>query len=162
MSEHAHGAVPRTPLMAVGGLIVMTLIMVAVVRLTGWGDNPHPPAQTVAERSLRFSDLSNGGIAVHDASNGLLLEELAPGSNGFLRGALRGLSRERKRSGIGPEPALRLSGRSDGRLLLEDPQTGRLIDLGSFGPTNAAVFARLLTAVPSEPETLALHNRTGP
>lgn len=162
MSEHAHSAIPRTPLLAVGGLIVMTLVMVAVVQLTGWGENHRPPAQTVAERSLRFSDLSNGGIAVHDAADGRLLEELAPGSNGFLRGALRGLSRERKRSGIGPEPALRLSGRSDGRLLLEDPQIGRMIDLGSFGPTNAAVFARLLTAIPSEPSKLALHHGTGP
>jgi putative photosynthetic complex assembly protein len=161
MSSHAHDAVPRTPLMAVGGLILMTLVMVAVVRLTGWGDNHRLPAQVVAERSLHFSDLSNGGIAVHDAASGQLLEQLAPGSNGFLRGALRGLSRERKRSGIGPEPSLRLSGHSDGRLLLEDPQTGRMIDLGSFGPTNAAVFARLLTAVPSEPAKLALNHGTG-
>ena len=162
MSEHSHGTVPRTPLMAVGGLILASLLMVAVVRLTGVGEVRTPMTQVVAERSLRFSDQADGGIAVHDAANGQLLERLAPGSNGFLRGALRGLSRERKRSGIGPEPALRLSGRSDGRLLLEDPQTGRLIDLGSFGSTNAAVFARLLTATPSEPSKLALNHRTGP
>ena len=38
-----------------------------------------------------------------------------------------------------------LIGRADGRLTLADPATGARIDLEAFGPTNAGVFARLLT-----------------
>ena len=34
---------------------------------------------------------------------------------------------------------------ADGRLSLQDEATGRSIDLGAFGPTNAAVFAHLMT-----------------
>jgi hypothetical protein len=34
----------------------------------------------------------------------------------------------------------------DGRLTLQDPATGRNLDLLAFGPTNAALFARLLAA----------------
>jgi hypothetical protein len=39
-----------------------------------------------------------------------------------------------------------LIGRTDGRLTLQDPSTGQRIDLESFGPTNAAVFASLRLA----------------
>ena len=78
---------------------------------------------------------------------------LAPGSNGFIRGVLRGLVRERKRRGIGAETPFRLSYLTDGRLLLADPATGRVIDLGAFGPTNTAAFARLL----ERPLTLSQH-----
>jgi hypothetical protein len=39
-----------------------------------------------------------------------------------------------------------LVGRVDGRLTLSDPQTGRVVDLESFGTSNSGVFARLLAA----------------
>ena len=74
------------------------------------------------------------------------LAVLAPGTNGFARGVLRGLARERRRSDIGMEPPFRLARWSDGRLTLEDPTTGRRIELGAFGPTNAEVFAALMLA----------------
>ena len=59
---------------------------------------------------------------------------------------MRGLARERKRQGIGPELPFQLVGRADGRLTLIDPGTGRRVDLESFGPTNAAAFVRLMAA----------------
>jgi putative photosynthetic complex assembly protein len=57
---------------------------------------------------------------------------------------MRGLARERRRQGVGADIPFQLIGRSDGRLTLVDPGTGRRVDLESFGPTNAAVFARLM------------------
>ena len=62
----------------------------------------------------------------------------------IMRGALRALARERKKRGLGPEQPFELIARKDGRLTLHDPATGVRIDLESFGPTNAGVFARLL------------------
>ena len=62
---------------------------------------------------------------------------VAPGTNGFLRGVLRGLARERKLERSAIEPPFRLTRWADGRLSLEDPATGRRIDdLEAFGPTN--------------------------
>ena len=53
---------------------------------------------------------------------------------------------ERKRQGIDDVIPFTLIGRADGRLTLLDTATGRRVDLASFGPTNAAVFARILAA----------------
>ena len=58
---------------------------------------------------------------------------------------MRGLVRDRKRQDLGAEAPFRLTRWADGRLSLQDEATGRSIDLGAFGPTNAAVFAHLMT-----------------
>jgi putative photosynthetic complex assembly protein len=63
---------------------------------------------------------------------------------------LRALARERQKRDLGAGPAFELIARADGRLTLNDPATGERLDLESFGPTNAAVFARLLTAGPQQ------------
>ncbi len=135
---------PRAPLIAVGGLLVATVLTVAAVRYTGIGVVRVADAPTVAVREFRFEDRSDGSIAVLDASSQAVVETVAPGTNGFLRGTMRGLARERKRQGIGSEMPFRMIGHADGRLTLEDPGTGRRVDLGSFGPTNAAAFAGLM------------------
>ena len=58
---------------------------------------------------------------------------------------LRALARERKKRDLGSGPPFELLARADGRLTLVDPSTGARIDLESFGPANAGVFARLMT-----------------
>ncbi|MFN5254812.1 MAG: photosynthetic complex assembly protein PuhC, partial [Limnohabitans sp.] len=68
------------------------------------------------------------------------------GEQGFLRSTLRALARERQREKISAEAPFLLIGRTDGRLTLLDPATGQRIDLESFGPSNAAVFAGLRLA----------------
>lgn len=143
----AYSGLPRIPLFAAGGLAVMTLIVVSFVQLTGIGAVRVPDAAAVSVREFRFEDRTDGSIVVLDARDNHLVETVAPESNGFLRGTMRGLARERKREGVGPEVPFRLIGRADGRLTLQDPGTGRRVDLESFGPTNAAVFARLM-AIP--------------
>jgi putative photosynthetic complex assembly protein len=145
MSEtHADAQVPRLPLMAAGALALCTLMAVAMVRMTGIGAMPVEDAAPVSTREFRFEDRANGSIVILNAADGRLVDTVAPESNGFLRGTMRGLARERKRQGVGPEVAFRLIGLADGRLTLLDPGTGRRVDLESFGPTNAAVFARLM------------------
>ncbi len=150
MSEFTDSAFPKAPLVGAALLVVAALLAVALVRITGVGAIHVPDAPSVETREFRFADRADGSIAVQDARTQQLVDTVAPGTNGFLRSTLRGLARERKRQGIGPEPPFRLIGRADGRLTLEDPATGRRVDLESFGPTNAAVFAQLL-AVPGSP-----------
>lgn len=138
--------VPRLPLMAAGGLILLTVLSVGAVRITGQGAMQVPDARAASVRELLFEDRSNGSIVVLDARDRHLVDTVAPESNGFLRGTMRGLARERKRQGIGPDVPFQLIGRADGRLTLLDPGTNRRVDLESFGPTNAAAFARLMAA----------------
>ena len=132
--------IPRRALLAGGLALAATVLAVGAARLSGV-DIAEPDAVTVIERSLRFVDRTDGGIAVVDARTGRTLDVMQ-GEQGFLRGTLRGMARERRRSGIDDSTPLSLLARADGRLTLVDPATGRRIDLESFGPTNAAVFAR--------------------
>jgi putative photosynthetic complex assembly protein len=133
---------PRWFLIAGGLLIAFVLTSVALVRITGNGPDQRAAAG-VAERHLRFLDRPDGGIAVIDARSGLQVA-LIEGEQGFVRGALRTLARERKVRGAGAEQPFQLIARKDGGLTLYDPVSRQHVDLTAFGPTNAGNFAQLL------------------
>ena len=80
---------PRLPLVACAVLALCTLAGVSVVRLTGLGSGLSEVAPMVQERALRFEDRVDGGITVLDARNGAVIGDVAPGTNGFLRSAMR-------------------------------------------------------------------------
>ncbi|MFY9509703.1 MAG: photosynthetic complex assembly protein PuhC, partial [Rubrivivax sp.] len=151
MNARAAPPSPTLPLAAMGGLLLITLLVVAAVRWIGHApaDIPSDSRTVVATRELRFEDRADGGIDVVDARRNLHIATVAPGSNGFLRSALRGLVRERKRRGIGDELPFTITAFAGGRLALADPGTGRSIALESFGATNAGAFASLLVAAPA-------------
>lgn len=152
MSEQAiETAIPRPVILAAGALLLVALAGVATVRLTGAGAVQVPDATAVTVREFLFEDRSDGSIAILDARSKQQVDSVAPASNGFLRGTMRGLARERKRQGVGPEIPFQLIGRADGRLTLVDPGTSRRVDLESFGPTNAAVFAKLMASPQAKP-----------
>ena len=143
---HLHDQqVPRGALIAAAALM---LVAIAAAGLTRQGliarTDPVAPAQIVLSRDLVFVDRRDGGIAVLAAGSGETLELIAPGSDGFVRGVLRGLVRERRQHGFGSEKPFRLLRQSDGRLTLVDLATQRRIELVSFGPTNVKAFARFL------------------
>lgn len=140
---HAQETIPRGLLLAMGALVLVSLTAVSAVRLSGVSIHAPDAAATVT-RSLRFEDRADGSVAVIDARTGRQIDAVH-GEAGFLRGALRAMARERRKRELGPEAPFELVGRADGRLTLLDPATAERIDLESFGPTNAATFARLLT-----------------
>jgi putative photosynthetic complex assembly protein len=133
---------PRIALVVAGVVIALTLGGVGVARWSGF-DGKQQDAAATAARSLRFQDQPQGGIAIVDAASGTTLETVY-GEQGFLRGTLRAVLRERKLRGLVSDAPLQLIAREDGRLTLLDPATGSRLDLESFGSTNAAVFARWL------------------
>ena len=137
---------PRWVLWATACLLAFTLGAVALVRITGNGPD-QLAAATVSERLLRFEDSPGGGVAVIDGETGKLLTTVT-GEQGFFRGAIRALARDRMARKIGAEEPFKLISRADGRLTLFDPVSGQRVDLESFGPTNAAVFAQFLTLQP--------------
>ena len=146
MPTHTTDTFPRWVLWVTACLLAFTLGAVALVRITGNGPD-QLAAATVNERLLRFEDSAGGGVAVIDGETGKLLTTIT-GEQGFFRGALRALARDRIARKIGAEQPFKLISRTDGRLTLFDPVSGQRIDLESFGPTNAAVFAQFLTMQP--------------
>lgn len=134
----------RLPLVIAAGLVLL-VVTIAWFKMSGL-EIREPDAPTVQLRLLTFRDQPDGSVAVIDAKTGVAFDAIT-GEAGFARGTLRGFARDRRARGIGPEAPLHLMGRADGRLTLFDPQTGRVVDLESFGPVNAAVFGRFLTGV---------------
>ena len=130
-----------------GTVVLATLLGVTAVRVSGTRIH-EPDAASVSTRLLRFDDGPQGSVRVFDARTGQHLQDLH-GEQGFLRGALRALARERRMRELGPAQPFELNARADGRLTLIDTATHARVDLESFGPTNAAVFARLLTLSPA-------------
>jgi putative photosynthetic complex assembly protein len=140
-----HEPFPRAALIGAAVLIGGALILAAVGRSSGIGTTSMPAVAAAATRDLRFVDRRDGSVAVYDTA-GNEIATLAPGTNGFARGVMRGFARSRKLEAIGDQPPFRMTRWTDGRLSLSDPATGRIVDLDAFGPTNAEVFARLMTA----------------
>ncbi len=143
--------IPKQVLLAFGVIIAATLIGVAFARFNSTGDGLQPSAPVLVTRALLFADLPDGSVGIWEPGKLASMTVLPGGTNGFIRATMRGLARERKRTGFDMSKPFELSSHTDGTLTLNDTATGRMIDLGSFGPTNAQDFARLLTAPAAVP-----------
>jgi len=136
----------RPLVLGAGALVALSLAGVGAARL---GLAPSPETRPViavepaVSQQLRFRDAEGGAVLVEPVGAGRLVV-LEPGAHGFIRVVVRGLARERRLRGIGPEPAFRLTHWSNGRLTLDDPATGRSVKLEGFGATNRQAFMDLL------------------
>jgi putative photosynthetic complex assembly protein len=142
----AEQTLPRGLLVGAGILVISSLVMVSVARFTGYHPETPPVSTVVQSYDLRFEDRPDGAVLVYDNADNALTYTVEPGTNGFVRGVLRGLVRERRADHVGPTPPFRLTRWADGRLSLDDPSTGRHVDLEVFGPANAGAFADILIA----------------
>lgn len=164
MSGHHHDQ-PFPP-----GALLCAAIMVgstlAVTAAPSLGLVPRPQQlQTVrtlaempklAERDLIFLDQPDGSVMIRDVKAGnVAATVVAGGKTGFIRGVMRGLARDRKARGVGPEVPFRLTLWQDQHLSLEDLASGRTIELNSFGDTNRASFAMLLAPQLKAPTKVA-------
>ena len=57
---------------------------------------------------------------------------------------LRSLAFDRQRHGVGAGPAFIIAKWSDGHSTIDDPATGRHVDLAAFGEANMQTFERLV------------------
>lgn len=142
---------PQAPLIAAAVLLVVTMLAAYASQFTDVDTSEFAQITPETSRDLYFADQADGSVAITVVSNepdGLapsqVMHAVEPGTGGFIRGVLRGLGRDRKLRGIGPDEPYRLTRWSDGRLSLTDPSTGIRIDMEAFGPTNIEAFARLL------------------
>lgn len=149
MATHHHHEqrVPKAALLGAAGLILATLALSAEARMEQLSEARVATAPAVqASVDLRFEDRPDGSVAVLDAATGREVEVVPPAQGGFVRGVMRGMFRTRMLESIPQDSAFRLMRLVDGSLVLEDPRSGRRVDLRSFGATNHEAFARLLVA----------------
>lgn len=142
--QPAHGLVPRAALIAAGSIMLVTFGFALLGRVADIGTLRIPDAAVIDSRSLQFADRADGAIVITQADDGPLVEVLAPGTNGFIRGIMRSLARDRRARNVGPDAPFQLVRHADGRLSLLDPATGGHTELDAFGSTNAQAFAHLL------------------
>jgi putative photosynthetic complex assembly protein len=150
---HPHNAqIPRPAFWFAGVMIATTLTAAAAVRLGALPVAANPVTMRAATamqplmvRDLSFVDRPDGGITVTDAKTGTTRHTIAAFSDsGFIRGVLRGMSRDRAMRGVGPTAPYRLAAWPNGQLSLTDPATGRVVELSSFGETNRQTFLALM------------------
>jgi putative photosynthetic complex assembly protein len=146
MAAHIHEQrVPRGALLGAGALLLVTFALAAHARVTNASDASQAPAPAVVQQvELRFEDRSDGSVAVLEASTSREVHVVPPAEGGFVRGVMRGMFRTRKLESIPAQGHFRLTLYTDEALVLEDPHSGRRVDLRSFGPTNEAAFSRML------------------
>jgi putative photosynthetic complex assembly protein len=163
MSDFHNEKFPVGALYGAAGLIGIALIAVFSVRAGLVQGRPTTPelrvenkVAVVKERSFRFSDRADGALVISDAGTNDEVVVLEPGSNsGFIRGVMRGLMRERMLKEAGRDAPVKVTQWADGALTLTDISTGRIIELGSFGPDNRRAFAAILDGqVPPAPNNL--------
>lgn len=154
--SHAHSHENTVPKQAVIGALTVVAFSLALTTLVSFGflDRAAVPvverakanAAPVTTRELRFADRADGAVLIIDATSDetIAVIEQETQSGGFVRGVMRGLARERRMHGIGPEPHFVLTQWNDGALSLTDTATDRVIELGAFGSDNRAVFQALL------------------
>lgn len=144
--SHSHDIeVPKPLLIGAAALILFALTATATVRLTGAELTGTAPSAIVETVSLQFKDEPDGGVSVYNHDTGERIWLYEPTTGGFVRVALRALAHERQLKGGVPEDAFTLNRMANGRIVIEDPVTGRSIGLEAFGNINANDFAQLFT-----------------
>jgi putative photosynthetic complex assembly protein len=144
-------AYPTLPLAGAVALVVIAVVSVTLVRLVGPPAEVAPLGDVVSALDLRFEDGADGSVAVYDARSGDRIKTIQPGEDGFVRATLRSLANARRQAGAGSDEPFSLMTTREGRLLLTDVVTGRVIDLWAFGKTNARAFSQFFSLAGAEP-----------
>jgi putative photosynthetic complex assembly protein len=137
--------IPRGAIVGAAALIAFALAMASVGRLTGLGA-VHTDYTTAAQTTaFRFEDRADGGISVIAPESGAVIGVVPAGTDGFVRTVLRSLAFDRQRHNVGSGPSFIITRWSDGHATIDDPTTGRRVDLAAFGLANMQTFANLMT-----------------
>lgn len=153
MSEAAAAArmVPRGALIGAAALMGFALVATGIGRFTGIGTVRDSQTSPVQSLSFRFEDKADGGIAVIAPENGATLGTVPAGTDGFVRTVLRSLAFDRQRHGAGAGPAFIIARWPDGHATIDDPVTGRRVNLAAFGAVNMQAFEHVVAMRGNKP-----------
>ncbi len=127
------------------GMLALVLVALALTTYAAVTDRPkegRPEAAAVVKEKALI--LQGGGAQAVKvlAEDGRLLLDLPHG--GFVTVVQNAMETQRLRHGVDKLLPVRLVSYANGRLTLEDPETGWSVELYGFGSDNEAAFQRLL------------------
>ena len=135
---------PRFALIGAGCAIALSMGAAVYSRINASATDGASLGRPIAAVDLRFTDEPDGSVTVVDSGSARVIATVPPQTNGFMRTTVRGLAQDRMHQGMSDAVPFRLTRWANGRVTLDDPATGRRIDLEAFGPTNEGAFVRLL------------------
>ena len=134
--------VPRALLWAMFALAMSALAITVFAVATGRPPEAQPQAASVVrDRWIVLEGHGAKAVTVRRADGSVLLD-LTHG--GFVTVIQNGLQTERKKHAVDPLRPVRIVEYQNGRLAIEDPDTGWSVELYAFGSDNKAAFERLL------------------
>ena len=136
--------IPRGALRAAAAIVLIAIGLAGFAKMSGIGRSTLATSTLVEQRALLFEDRADGAVVVRDAAGKAVIDVIQPGAFGFVRVAMRGMARDRKIHGVSAEKPFMLARWADHRATLDDPETGRRLDLAAFGRANGEAFERLL------------------
>lgn len=139
------------PLIAMGVVVSLTLAL-AISTSVGIFERQGVPDQIRAEngvmsldtRSIQFHDSANGDVWVSDGVTGEELGRFPQGEGGFVRATARAMTHHRIQHGLGSAVPFELIAWDNGALTLRDTQTGRTVELASFGSKTHEIYQDML------------------
>jgi putative photosynthetic complex assembly protein len=136
--------IPRPLVMMAAGAALLTVLVVAFAQWTGSGDLRANAGLPEFSQEIQFLPLEGDRIAVQNVADGSLITTVEAGTDGLLRGALRGLGMSRNHSDLDLAAPYQLQRFAEDGVYLSDALTGRSIRLDSFGPLETGATADLL------------------
>ena len=134
--------VPRILLWSMFGLAMSALAITSFAAVTGREPVAQPaPSEVVRDRWIVLEGHDAKAVTVRNTDGSVMLD-LPHG--GFVTVIQNGLATERKKHKVAPLLPVRIVEYANGRLAIEDPETGWSIELYAFGSENKAAFERLL------------------
>ncbi|MEM7690085.1 MAG: photosynthetic complex assembly protein PuhC [Pseudomonadota bacterium] len=139
------------PLIAMGAVVAITLALV-ISTTAGLFERQGVPDQVRAERgvmstdtrSIQFHDSANGDVWVSDAVTGAEIGRYPQGEGGFVRATARAMTHNRIQHGYGSTVPFELIEWDNGSMTLRDTQTGRAVELASFGSKTFEIYQDIL------------------
>ncbi|MEE4289377.1 MAG: photosynthetic complex assembly protein PuhC [Erythrobacter sp.] len=143
--------VHTVPLVGMSTVVVLTLALVISAKL-GFFERQGVPDAIRAEhsvamtdqRAIRFHDGADGTVWVADAATGEELARFGQNEGGFVRATARAMVHNRRQYKLGPEVPFDLIAWDNGSMTLRDSQTGRAVELASFGSRTHELYKEIL------------------
>ncbi|MEO0384835.1 MAG: photosynthetic complex putative assembly protein PuhB [Pseudomonadota bacterium] len=136
--------IPRSLVIMAASAVVITVLVVAFAQWTDTSALRTNDGAPAFSQEVQFLPLEGDRIAVQSVADGALITTVEAGTDGLLRGALRGLNMSRSQSDFDLAAPFILQRFEEDGVYLADPLTDRSIRLESFGPIETGATADLL------------------